>query len=437
MSYQAIVATLENVQPHPNADRLQIATVLNGSHNIVVGLENKTGDVGVYFATDGKLSEEYCIQNELFPIYDQSGAKIGGGMFDPKNRRVRAQNLRSVKSDGYFASLDSVAFTGVNLADLYVGFQFDVLNDVLICEKYYTPQTLRAMKGGTAATRRVVPMLPMHQDTKQFAYEAETIAVGSICTTTLKIHGTSHRLANALVDVEHPQKWHHKILRKTPRITQEWKIVHGTRRVILGEHDERMSFYGTDKFRYDATAFLEPNLKKGEVIYGEIVGYVNDTTLVMGEVSTKDLKKDREFKSFFGGTIPETMKYTYNCLPGQADFYVYRIAMADEEGNLVELSWPQVKKRCRELGAKFCPDFGLLPYTVSKKEGIAELEEIVENFNSGADPIDPSHIREGVVVRVDQPDGSVRFLKSKNYFFKVLESIIKANEEYIDVEEVN
>jgi hypothetical protein len=131
------------------------------------------------------------------------------------------------------------------------------------------------------------------------------------------------------------------------------------------------------------------------------------------------------------------MKYTYNCLPGQADFYVYRIAMADEEGNLVELSWPQVKKRCRELGAKFCPDFGLLPYTVSKKEGIAELEEIVENFNSGADPIDPSHIREGVVVRVDQPDGSVRFLKSKNYFFKVLESIIKANEDYIDTEEVS
>lgn len=435
MSYQAIVATLDEVNPHPKADRLQIARVL-GTHEIIVGLEAKAGDIGIYFATDGKLSEAYCTQNDLFPRYDpETGQKIGGGMFDPKNRRVRAQNLRSVKSDGYFADLESVAWTGVNLADLYIGFQFDVLNDHLICEKYYTPQTLRAMKGGTAATRKVCLMLPQHFDTKQFSYEAKDIPVGSICTTTLKVHGTSHRLARALVDVTPEKRWYHKVVK--PKSVQEWKIVHGTRRVILGEVDAGTSFYGTDQFRYDVTAFLEPNLKKGEVIYGEIVGYVSDTTLVMGETSTKDLKKDPEFKKMLGGTVPPTIKYTYNCLPGQQDFYVYRIAMADEEGNLVELSWPQVKKRCAELGAKPVLDFGLIPFPVTKREGITELEEIVENFYSGADPIDPSHIREGVVVRVDRPDGTVQFLKSKNYYFKVLEGIAKANEEYIDTEEIS
>lgn len=434
MSYTAIVAQLENVREHPNADRLQVATVL-GSNEIIVGLEAKTGDVGIYFPTDGKLSEEYCTQNDLFPRYDESGKKIGGGMFDPKNRRVRAQNLRSVKSDGYFADLKSVAYTGIDMGLLYIGYQFDTLNDHLICEKYYTPQTLRAMKSGTAATRKTCAMLPQHYDTKQFSYEAKDIPVGSLCTTTLKVHGTSHRLAKALVE-ETPKHWYNKLGVKSKTV-ETWKVVHGTRRVILGDVDERTSFYGTDQFRYDVTAFLEPNMKKGEVIYGEIVGYVSETTLIMGETSTKDLKKDPEFKKMLGGTVPATMKYTYNCLPGQQDFYVYRIAMADENGELVELSWPQVKQRCRELGAKHVPDFNLIPFPVTKNGGIAELEEIVENFYSGADPIDPSHVREGVVVRVDKPDGTVQFLKSKNYYFKVLESIVKANEEYIDTEEIN
>lgn len=434
MSYTAIVAQLENVREHPNADRLQLATVL-GSNEIIVGLEAKTGDTGIYFPTDGKLSEEYCTQNDLFPRYDETGKKVGGGMFDPKNRRVRAQNLRSVKSDGFFADLDSVAYTGIDMSLLYVGYQFDTLNDHLICEKYYTPQTLRAMKGGTAATRKICLMLPQHFDTKQFSYEAKDIPVGSICTTTLKVHGTSHRLARALVE-ETPKRWYNRFGIKSKTV-QDWKIVHGTRRVILGEVDAGTGFYGTDQFRYDVTAFLEPNMKKGEVIYGEIVGYVNDMTLVMGETSTKDLKKDTEFKAMLGGNVPDQMRYTYNCLPGQQDFYIYRIAMADENGDLVELSWPQVKKRATELGAKCVPDFGLVPFPVTGKERIVELEEIVSNYHAGADPIDPSHIREGIVVRVDKPDGTVQFLKSKNYHFKVLEGIAKANEEYVDTEEIS
>ncbi len=457
--YTAVVARLTNVREHPNAQRLQLATVLGSQ--VVVGIDANEGELGIYFPTDGKLSPEYCTKNDLYPRYEIDDAgkktKVGGGMFDPKNSRVRAQNLRSVKSDGYFASLDSVAYTGINLTDLYEGYQFHTLNDHLICEKYYTPQTLRAMKGGTKPLRKKNIMFAEHVDTEQYAYKKSLIQPGAICTITEKIHGTSHRIGNVIDETE-KRPWYRKILGLKPKVKREWKDFHGTRRVVLGEHDERSSYYGTDEFRYKATESLEGNLRKGEVVYGEIVGYVDETRLVMGETSTKDLRKDPEFKALFN-PVPDTMKYTYNCVPGECDFYVYRITQVDEDGHAVELSWPQVKARCSELGVKHVPQlfgptivrehvywldpvdegydpevFGLV--TTNKPE-LAALDGWVDEYQQGVSTIDPTTIREGVVVRVDQPDGTVEFLKAKQYYFKVLESIIKANEDYVDTEEVS
>lgn len=439
MTYNAVVARLGNVREHPNADRLRLATVLGSQ--VVVGIDANEGELGIYFPTDGKLSLEYCTKNDLYPRYEIDDAgkktKVGGGMFDPKNSRVRAQNLRSVKSDGYFASLDSVAYTGVNLTDLYEGYQFHTLNDHLICEKYYTPQTLRAMKGGTKPLRKKNVMMPEHLETAQFAYSLGGIPPGSICYLTLKQHGMSHRLAHVAEDVERPTRWYHKLLRLTPKSHTEWKVIHGTRRVVLGDqNDTDGGYYGDHAFRFRATESLEGNLRKGEVVYGEIVGYHSETGLIMGSVSTKNLRKDEGFKSMFDGAPPAEMKYTYNCLPGECEFYVYRICHADESGHLIELSWPQVKARCSELGVKHVPELIQQPLLISSGADIEHLEGLVESLNDGLDPIDPSHVREGVVVRVEQPDGSMIPLKSKGWTFKVLESIIKLDDSYVDAEEI-
>lgn len=429
--YQAIICTLDEVSPHPNADRLALAKVL-GSHEIVVGIDSQPGQVGVYFPTDGKLSEEYCIQNDLYPRFDpETGNKIGGGMFDPKNRRVRAQNLRSVKSDGYFTELETLAYTGVPLDQLYVGFQFSSLNDHEICEKYFTPQTLRAMKGGTTATKKKMLNFPEHWDTEQFAYKASEIPFGSLCYITLKLEGTSHRIARALVTSE-KKRW----FQRKARVTSEYQIVHGTRRVVLGDRDNSTGYHGTDTFRYNSTEALESQLYEGEILYGEVVGYVNDYSLIAGEVATKDLKKDKQFKALFNGSPPETMKYTYGNLPGQQAFWVYRIARSDSEGNLVELSWPQVKARCRELDVPHVPDMAG-PTLIETQDDLDALQFVVESLNDGLDPIDSSHIREGVVIRIEQPDGKVKALKSKGIYYKILASIIKNADDYIDIEESN
>ena len=60
--YQAIVSKMV-VRPHPNADRLQLGDFRG--YQVVVGPDVKTGDLGIYFPTDGQLSEEYCSANYL------------------------------------------------------------------------------------------------------------------------------------------------------------------------------------------------------------------------------------------------------------------------------------------------------------------------------------------------------------------------------------
>ena len=52
MSYKAIVTRLSNVRPHPNADRVKLATC--HGNQVVIGLDSNEGDLGVYFPSDGK-----------------------------------------------------------------------------------------------------------------------------------------------------------------------------------------------------------------------------------------------------------------------------------------------------------------------------------------------------------------------------------------------
>jgi hypothetical protein len=60
--------------------------------------------------------------------------------------------------------------------------------------------------------------------------------------------------------------------------------------------------------------------------------------------------------------------------------------------------------------------------------------ERVEKYYEGADPIGKSHVREGVVVRIDNRSKFTAY-KHKNFSFKVLEGIIKDTADAPDMEE--
>ena len=65
-----------------------------------------------------------------------------------------------------------------------------------------------------------------------------------------------------------------------------------------------------------------------------------------------------------------------------------------------------------------------------------DLMQRVEKYYDGPDPIGKSHIREGVVVRIDNRSTFTAY-KHKNFSFKVLEGIIKDNSDAPDMEEAD
>ena len=126
MGHCGYITTLNNVRPHPNADRLVLANCFQST--VCVAKDAYTeGQVGVYFETDLQLSMEYCEKNGLLAVYE-NGVNVSGGYMDPAKRNVRAIKLRGEQSDGLFMPLDSLAYTGVDISTLNVGDQITVLN---------------------------------------------------------------------------------------------------------------------------------------------------------------------------------------------------------------------------------------------------------------------------------------------------------------------
>ena len=88
------------------------------------------------------------------------------------------------------------------------------------------------------------------------------------------------------------------------------------------------------------------------------------------------------------------------------------------------------------------PGFGDDPSKAEPVDGVPmavdidDLLEKAEQFFDGPEPIDPTHIREGVVVRIINRPTFTAY-KHKNFNFKVIEGIIKDVAEVPDMEEAD
>ena len=105
--------------------------------------------------------------------------------------------------------------------------------------------------------------------------------------------------------------------------------------------------------------------------------------------------------------------------------------MTNPDGYAVELPWEQVQIECEKMGVKCVPTFERFVFTTWE-----DLMERVDKYYDGADPIGKSHVREGVVVRIDNRSKFTAY-KHKNFAFKVLEGIIKEIADAPDMEEAD
>lgn len=433
MTYEAVVCTI-NTRSHPNADRIQLGTAYG--YQVVIELDIQDGDIGAFFPPDGQLSPEMCEANDLIGYKDPETGERKGGFF-ARNRRVRSQNFRGEKSEGYWTPLSSLEFTGIDTSKLTEGTKFSELEGVPICNKYFTPKTKEAR--GSQKPSKHHPYFYRHRDTGQFRYyiEGNTIPPNSIVHYTEKLHGTSGRFSYLAKASGPPKKWYHKLLGIEPRFDSKYEYLLGSRNMLLEEG--YVGFYGDEQFRWDAIEPLIGNLHKGETIFFELVGYFDGGRTIMATQNVGDSLP--YVKEQYGGS----MVYKYGQPTGTVGLYCYHITMQNEDGKVIDLPWPQVKARCKELGINYVPEIEDLPPILLGK-GIdpstnnshkLSLIGEVDRLSEGPSLLDHSHIREGVSIRVERGDGGVDFVKHKSFTFGVLEGYLKDRDDYVDPEEIS
>ena len=468
--YCAYITKICNLRKHSNADRLQCGECFGST--VIVGLDTKPDELGVYFPVDGQLGVEFAVKNDLLRRKDENG-KSAGGYLDPEKRNIKALKLRGEKSDGLFMPLSCLAdFTDVS--KLRDGDTITILNGVTICEKYipHSNRTGSSGGGGGNRTRKkhtpIAPLFMEHADTEQLAYNLSAFRAGDLVEISLKMHGTSQRTGYLPVFKGCKRTLLDKLLRRSGTPYYGWGYVSGTRRTVLENYDG--GWYGSNTFREPHSKFFEGKLHKGETVYYEVVGFTTNGTPIMSSCDNKKVDKlvgDKEFSKQYG----QQTVFSYGCEPmgrkgdvkiinnsnvifadiPQSDLYVYRMTMTNEDGDVVEYPPDFMRYRCKQIGAKCVHAFKrfIIPepdangkFVFSDADGNSTtfnsagdyVKAMAELFYDGADPIGKTHVREGVVIRiVDRPKFAA--YKHKNFSFKVLEGMIKESAAAPDMEE--
>ena len=461
MEHCGFIVEVKDLRKHENADKLQIATFFR--NDVCVGLDTQVGDKGVFFPCDLQLSLEFCVNNNLLRVLPD-GTK-GPGYMDPDKRNVKAIRLRGEKSSGIYLPITCLEYTGIDLNSLNPGDPVSVINGVEICKKYI-PARQRATSAGGAgsrsarrAKRTVAPTFFEHKDTEQLDYNLSAFKPGDEIEITLKIHGTSQRTANvpilqenrfSLTDNEFKSiliklmpkgKWKDRLIEKWCNPVYDYGTISGTRRTVM--EDFEGGFYGSNEFREQYHEYFKGKLWKGETVYYEVAGFTHTGQPIMATVSNKGVN-DKNFVKMYG----EKTTFSYGCYPNglpeqRSHMWVYRMTMTNPDGQVVEYTPDFMRYRCEQMAVDCVPLLwkGIIPEhpaskdddTISAGDWIANKAEL---FYDGPDPIDPRHVREGVVVRIlNRPTFTA--YKHKNHSFKVIEGIAKDVAEAPDMEEAD
>lgn len=434
------IVKVKELRKHPNADKLYIATFFG--NDTCVSIDTQVGDIGVYFPCDLQLSLEFCIANHLCRKLPDGTADTGYMEVDKRN--ITAIRLRGERSDGLYLPISCFNYCYDDDASVYLKVG-DIINEVNghpICNKYI-PRTRKqnnTNSSNVSKTRKhkdpIAPLFKEHIDTAQLAYNLSAFKPGDLIEITRKLHGTSARIGYLPVLKGYKRTLWDKITRKDGTPIYQYDYIDGTRRTLLVSYDG--GFYGSNEFRKHFHEAIEGKLHEGETCYAEIVGFTDDGTPIMGSVSNKKTN-DKAFIKQYG----DMTTFSYGCDPTgvtalKNDFYVYRMTLTTHDGYTVEYSPEYTRYRCEQMGVKFVPVEwrGYIPEhpacedddTITAGEWIMRK---AEQYYDGPEPIDPRHVREGVVVRlIDKP--SFTAYKIKNFSFKLISGIAVAETNPVD-----
>lgn len=453
---KGLICKLGQHIPIEGADR--IVQVNMFGETVITQKDNVEGTIGILFDMETCLSHEYASKNNMYRHSHLNEDKTVVGYLED-DRRIRGVRLKGVKCSALFMPISLNQKPA-----LQVGQEVDELAGVKICEKYIPKATRTAMsqnKGGLPK-QNLVPTFKEHIETDQWGRNFHKVQEGDLVIVTEKLHGTSGRCGYLPVLVDN-RNWFEKLMSKLSfkpkgtwdRFINEYHFVVGSRRVVKSiggkEAENKKHYYSEDLWTKISKEHFEGKLRKGETVYFEIVGYTPTGENIMSSVSNKKLEKflsKEEYKEFIQ-KYGETTHFTYGCINdinqhilenNRQNFYkvfVYRITMTNEDGDSVDYSWEQVKKRCEKLGVDYVPELAKFVVDSDWENTSSEyLNGLVQNLTNLPSDLFPQHIREGVCIRIENGSMNPYVLKNKSFIFKVLEGIVK-DSDVIDREESN
>jgi hypothetical protein len=396
VNYSASVLRIPAMLELPGLDNLRGVPCLG--HQALVSRDHQVGELMIALTAETALSQEMAYHNDLHRDATLNKTEATGLL--EKNRRVRAVKLRGHRSDALLLPVSSIAWTGVNPAELKEGDCFDTLNGHLVCEKYVVP----TKKGSQAQQKKLEKiwrrvddkMLPEHVQTSQYHRERHLIPDDAELIVTAKSHGSSVRISNTIVKVK--PTWKERLARKlgVRVVDQSYDYIHGSRKVIKDPANEKSAhYYGFDLWGREGEK-LRGLLPQGTIVYGELLGWAE---------KGKPIQKS----------------YDYGIPDGECRLQVYRVARISPDGFLTDLGWDQVRKFCQERGLETVVELWRGPHSEFNPDEWIERRFYDEGYTDCLPLPGKKLVDEGVVIRVEG-DMVPGFWKIKSPTFLRLES---------------
>jgi RNA ligase (TIGR02306 family) len=255
------VVRVDDVLPHPNADRLEIVAI-RGWNCVVRKGEWQPGDLGIYFPIDSVLSPE--VESAIFP--PDSKIKLN-------NSRVRTIKLRGAISQGLLVSLKDINNVCRPLCTDLIWQEGDDLTPETGTTKYEPPDPQQSLHGSGASGKRKKspnPCFHRYTDMENFKNNIHLFEVGEGIIVQEKIHGTNFRAGWVPY---HADTWWKKAA-SWLGLTPTWEFVYGSHNVQLQNRFLTTTFRPSKNVYVEAVNNydLKKRIPKGYVVYGEIYG---------------------------------------------------------------------------------------------------------------------------------------------------------------------
>lgn len=417
-------------------------------YQVIVGLERKTGDLGILFPAGGQLHPDFADLHDLYRKHptkkDEQGLPLRPGGYLCEKARIRSLRLRGVASDALWLPLDHIKHL-VDIETLRVGDQITEFDGEWLCRKYRPPmRTPRQGQPGMGRDRtKGFSNFKEIGSTGQLRDNLAGLPEGAVIHVSEKVHGTSGRTGKHLREIQLPEQswmvraaawvwgWGLKAMGRSRDFTyHNWEKVSGTRRVVKDYEsgDElETGFYSSDQFRRDAHDLINP--RQGETWYYELVGWSGAAPIMAthspAKITDKTLRK--EVERAYGSSIT----YSYGQTPGTCEIYIYKITQMTPDGHEVTLDDASARARTAEAGLKFVPKIRTFIFDGNVDKLVAWCNEQAD----GPSLLDESHPREGLCFKVEHPEFR-KVMKWKGFTFSVMEEIRYSDPDFVDAEEV-